>query len=268
MNAATPQGAAPRPSDSAAPELSIIVPTFREAANLPVLIERVFAALSAAGIVAEMIVVDDNSNDGTEQVVGDWSQRVPVKLIVRREERGLSSAALRGFDEARGGLLLVMDADLSHPPERIADLIAPLRRNEADFVIGSRYVSGGTTQDWGMDRWLNSFVATLLSRPLTSARDPMAGFFCLQRETLRRAAPLNPIGYKIGLELIVKCRCRRVAEVPIVFTDRLHGESKLTNKQRIEYLQHLVRLYRFKYPWLAPMLALGILALILWLVRR
>lgn len=250
-----------------APLLSIVVPTYREAANLPILIERVFAAVGAAGIAAEMIVVDDNSADGTEQVVADWARRVAVRLIVRHDERGLSSAVLRGFDAARGELLLVMDADLSHPPERIADVIAPLRSGAADFVIGSRYVRGGETKDWGFDRWLNSVVATLLSRPLTRARDPMAGFFALHRESLRHAARLNPIGYKIGLELIVKCRCRRVAEVPITFTDRLHGESKLTHRQRVEYLQHLLRLYRFKFPWLGPAIVLAALSVLVWVVR-
>jgi dolichol-phosphate mannosyltransferase len=118
----------------------------------------------------------------------------------------------------------------------------------ADFVIGSRYVAGGTTSDdWGVLRWLNSRVATLMARPLTDVRDPMAGFFALRRSTFERGAELNPIGYKIGLELIVKCRCEKVVEIPIHFEDRVYGESKLTLKQQLLYIKHLRRLYIFKY---------------------
>lgn len=251
---------------AAPPELSIIVPTFREARNIPILVPRVFDALAAAGWRAEMIIVDDNSCDGTEEAVAELAQRYPVRVITRRGERGLSSAVLRGFDEARAELLLVMDADLSHPPERVPAVADAVRSGGADFCIGSRYVSGGTTaDDWGLDRQLNSRVATWLARPLTRVRDPMAGFFCLRRDTWKRAAKLNPIGYKIALELLVKCRCRNAVEVPIVFSDRLYGESKLTTRQRIEYLRHLAALYRFKFPWLLPALIALLAAAAWWL---
>ncbi|MEE8169695.1 MAG: polyprenol monophosphomannose synthase [Phycisphaerae bacterium] len=257
-----------KPVAADAPELSVIVPTYREAQNLPVLVPRVFDALREAQVSGEMVIVDDDSGDDTESVVAELAQRFDVRLIVRTDERGLSSAVLRGFEAARGAVMLVMDADLSHPPERVPAVAEPLRANRADFAIGSRYVAGGRTQDWGQDRKLNSLLATWLSRPLTTARDPMAGFFCLRRETWRQAAPLNPIGYKIGLELIVKCGCRRVEEVPIIFTDRLHGESKLTNKQRTEYLRQLVGLYRFRFPWLIPaVIGVGLLLAYVLLAR-
>lgn len=258
----------PTPAERAC-ELSIIVPTFREAANLPILIERCFAAARAAALDAEMVIVDDDSNDGTEALVAELSRNLPVRLVVRKGERGLSSAVLRGFEAAQGEILLVMDADLSHPPERIPDVVRPIREGAADFVIGSRYVKGGATEkDWGLLRWLNSRAATLLARPLTSAHDPMAGFFCLRRATWQRAERLNPVGYKIGLELLVKARCRRVVEVPITFSDRLHGKSKLTARQQIEYLRHLVRLYRFRFPLLieSAVAIIGI-ALIVWVYR-
>jgi len=123
-----------------------------------------------------------------------------------------------------------MDADLSHPPEKIPELVEVIRTAGADFVIGSRYLPGGGTDErWGLFRWLNSKVATLMARPLTSARDPLAGFFALQRARyLESSSSLDPIGYKIGLELIVKCKCRKIAEVPIFFGNRLKGESKLS----------------------------------------
>jgi dolichol-phosphate mannosyltransferase len=118
----------------------------------------------------------------------------------------------------------------------------------ADFVIGSRYTPGGTTShDWGLLRWVNSRVATALARPLTHACDPMSGMFALRRSTFEGGRDFNPVGYKIGLELIVKCRCERVVEIPIHFEDRRFGVSKLTLKQQLLYLKHLRRLYIFKY---------------------
>jgi dolichol-phosphate mannosyltransferase len=140
-----------------------------------------------------------------------------------------------------------MDADLSHPPEAIPSLLRKLDEG-ADFVVGSRYVDGGVTDDdWGFFRWLNSRVATLLARPFTSLEDPMSGFFALRRTTFARADALNPIGYKIGLELLVKCRCSAVAEVPIAFVDRIHGESKLTLREQFRYLRHVRRLFIYRY---------------------
>jgi dolichol-phosphate mannosyltransferase len=136
---------------------------------------------------------------------------------------------------------------LSHPPEAIPSLLRKLDEG-SDFVVGSRYVEGGVTDDdWGFFRWLNSRVATLLARPFTSLEDPMSGFFALRRTTFARADALNPIGYKIGLELLVKCRCSAVAEVPIAFVDRIHGESKLTLREQFRYLRHVRRLFIYRY---------------------
>ncbi len=162
---------------------------------------------------------------------------------------------LAGIQLARHDYLVVMDADLSHPPEAIASRVEKLRGDEADFVIGSRYVAGGKTEDWSRLRWLNSWGATMLAKPLVgNVKDPMAGFLALRRESVRHADPLNPIGYKIGLELIAKTHIppRRVAEVPITFRNRLHGESKLTLKEQFKYLEHLSRLYDYKYPKASP----------------
>jgi len=126
-------------------------------------------------------------------------------------------------------------------------MLAALRAG-ADFVLGSRYVSGGTTAEgWGLFRFLNSKVATYLARPLTHVSDPMSGFFALPRAVFTRAENPSPLGYKIGLELLVRCRCRNVREVPIHFANREHGESKLTLQQQMLYLRHLARLYRFRF---------------------
>jgi dolichol-phosphate mannosyltransferase len=227
-------------------QVSVIVPTYGEAENLPVIVPQVAAALAGAGLRGEIIVVDDNSPDETPQVCAQLATEYPLRLLVRTNERGLSSAVIHGIRNARGSRLLVMDADLSHPPEKVPELFEALN-NGADFVIGSRYVAGGgTDENWGLLRWLNSKAATLMALPLTSAKDPMAGFFALRKETFDRADHLDPIGYKIGLELIVKCDCRNVQEVPIAFRDRLHGESKLTLKEQVNYLRHLKRLYEYR----------------------
>lgn len=250
--------------------VSIVVPTYKEAENLRLLCGRIFAALQSAAIDGEVILVDDNSRDGTDAVVAELAATMAIRLIVRENERGLSSAVLRGFEAAQHDWLLVMDADLSHPPEKIPELLAPLVAGRADFVIGSRYVAGGVTKDWGWLRWLNSAIATWMARPLTAVRDPMAGFFCLARRTWQEADRLNPVGYKIGLELLIKGRCRKVLEVPIEFADRLHGKSKLTLRQQLQYVVHLGRLYRYRYPWLpwgVAALALAAAVAAVWIIR-
>lgn len=232
-------------------QVSIIVPTYCEADNLRPLCERIFAATRAADIDAELVIVDDNSPDATADVVAELAQRFNVRLITRKLERGLSSAVVRGFQETDRDLLVCMDADLSHPPEALAEVIGPVFRDEADFSIGSRYVKGGcTSEDWGFLRRLNSKFATWLARPLMKARDPMAGFFCLRRQTFDRARRkgLLPIGYKIGLEICVRADCRRVRETPIHFVDRHAGESKLTLRQQLLYLRQLLNLFVARRP--------------------
>ncbi len=226
------------------PDISIIVPTWREADNLTPLLERIAAAMTPTQRPYDVWIVDDDSRDGTVETAVALADRYPIHLIVRTERRDLSLAVLEGMRKSAGRLLVVMDADLSHPPERIPAMIAALEKPPTDFVIGSRYVPGGSTEDWGGRRRLNSRVATLLCRPLTGpVADPMAGFFALRRSTLERADPLSPTGYKIGLELICRCRCRKVVEVPITFHNRVRGESKLTLEQQARYLNHLNLLY-------------------------
>jgi dolichol-phosphate mannosyltransferase len=172
-----------------------------------------------------------------------------VRLIVRKDERGLSSAVMRGFHEARGDLLLCMDADMSHPPEAIRLMMETLAQKQADLVVGSRYVAGGQVEKgWGAYRWLNSLVALWLARPLSRVRDSGAGFFLVPRRIFEQGRDLNPIGYKTLLEISVKCPCRNVVEVPIQFADRKFGESKLNLREQILYLLHLKRLYDYRFP--------------------
>jgi dolichol-phosphate mannosyltransferase len=248
-----------RAPDAARPTVTVVVPTYREAESIPHLVGRLQAIREREGLELELLLMDDDSRDGSDRVVAalglPW-----VQLVTRTADRGLSQAVVDGLRRSRRDVLVVMDADLSHPPEAIPAMLAALDEG-ADFVIGSRWVEGGSTDDdWGLFRWLNSKVATLLALPLTSVEDPMSGFFALRRSTFERGEGLNPIGYKIGLELLVKCRCQRPVEVPIHFADRRFGQSKLSLKEQLRYLQHLRRLYIFKYgTWshLAQFLVVG-----------
>lgn len=255
------------PATLDAPELSVIVPTLNEAANLSALAARIASALH--GRPYEILFIDDGSTDGTRAAAVGLGTHFPVRLYVRdNPSDGLSGAVVHGLSQARGRYLVVMDADLQHPPERVLDLIAPLEQGRAEFVLGSRYVPGGRTESaWGRLRGLNSRLATTLARPFASGiRDPMSGFFALRRETFEGARDLNPIGYKIALELICKCRVRRVTEVPIDFGLRSAGQSKLTLTQQLRYLDHLSRLYDFCFPAASPHLKFVMATACAWLV--
>ena len=237
--------------ESAGQTLSIIVPTFREADNIAPLAERIDAALSGTGIEWELLLVDDDSNDGSEAVAAELARRLPVRMVTRRETpRDLSLAVIEGIRLSRFDRLVVMDADLSHPPERIVDLLAALD-GDCDIVIGSRYTSGGIVdRSWSLYRVLNSRLATWLARPLVKCSDPMAGFFATRRSRLPELRTLRPMGYKIALELMVRGHLR-VREVPIDFRDRSIGFSKMNWRQQIRFLRHLSRLYNYKFGSLA-----------------
>ena len=234
-------------------DVSIIVPALNEGENIPLLVPRLAAAMN--GRTYEVLLVDDNSRDRTPEVCAELAKTYPVKLLVRDQPKhGLSGAVLHGIAAARGRTLVIMDADLQHPPERVPALLDALDNGEGDFALGSRYVPGGSTDDqWTFFRKINSWVATFLARPFAGkVRDPMSGFFALRRVTFDRAERLTPLGYKIALELMCKCRVQNVREVPIHFGLRTKGESKLSLKQQFRYLEHLSRLYDFTYPRASP----------------
>ena len=229
------------------PSVTIVLPTFEEVESLPSLISAIEAVRNESLPDLSLLIVDDNSNDGTESLIEELA--IPwIRLIVRRDERGLSSAVLRGLQEVDTEFCVVMDADGSHPPDTIPATINALE-DGADFVIGSRYIEGGSTEDgWGVLRWINSKVATIMARPFTTVLDPMSGFLAFRHTILDDATEINPVGYKIGLELIVKCGCTNVTEVPIHFRTRQLGQSKLTLRVQWEYLQHVIRLLRYTHP--------------------
>ena len=225
---------------------SVIVPTYREAENIPLLLAELDVLRQANDLKFEVLFIDDDSNDGSVEAVKesgfDWA-----RIVVRKGERGLSTAVIEGFRQAQHPVLICMDCDLSHPVDRIPSLILMLASGQ-QMAVGSRYILGGSTDDdWGLFRWLNSRIATILARPLTRIKDPMSGFFSLRRSDFQRAEDLNPVGYKIALELMVKCGFQNVGEVPIAFSDRVHGESKLSLREQLKYIQHLRRLYIHKF---------------------
>ncbi|MCP4132012.1 MAG: glycosyltransferase family 2 protein [bacterium] len=231
--------------------ISIVVPTYKEAENVPVLSEKIDAAMKNAGLAYEIIVVDDDSNDGIIEAVDAIKGKFNVKLKVRKDEKGLSSAVIAGFELTTGSIIVVMDADLSHPPEKIPELIDQVVNNGAEFVIGSRFVKGGSMPHFNAYRKLNAWVSKMFARPFTKTTDPMAGFFCFPKRILNGAGELNPLGFKIGLELAVKASPKKITEIPIVFQERLHGESKLSMKEQLYYLVHIKRLFEYKYKTLA-----------------
>jgi dolichol-phosphate mannosyltransferase len=240
-------------------KLSVVIPTYREARNLEPVARAIGAALSWQRWAFEIIFVDDDSRDGSEELARKLADQLPVRMIVRHGEKGLSTAVLRGINEARGEYVVVMDADLSHPAERIPEMIARLKDGKNDFVIGSRYVEGGSLDpSWTWFRRLNSRIATWLALPLTHIHDPMSGFFAFRRDRMPEAHLLSPIGYKIGLELLVKGEFKKPGEVPIHFADRVHGESKLSWREQVRYLRHLRRLYQCRFPFLSEFLQFGL----------
>lgn len=181
--------------------------------------------------------MDDASPDGTATRARELGLRV-----VERGERGLATAVMRGLAEARTEICVVMDADLSHPPEAIPALIRAVEAG-AEIAVGSRYAPGGEIDRWPLLRRMTSRAGTMLARPLTRCRDPLAGFFCLRRGLLR-GVRLQPRGFKILLEILVRSGARRIAEIPIRFEDRGTGASKFGRVERRAFLRQLWELYR------------------------
>jgi len=257
-----------------APKFSIIVPAYKEGKNLDPLTRRVFDSLQKVNLKnsTELIVVDDNSKDESEDVIKKLAREgYNVRIVIRKTERGLSSAVLRGFDEAKGDVLLCMDADLQHPPEKVPDIIKKFDREEIEYVVGTRYGEGVVIdKDWPLHRRIISTGARLLARPLTPLSDPMSGFFALRSKSYQKAKKngVNSRGFKIALELYVKGNIRKRAEVPFDFGVRVAGESKLSGKVVGEYLLHLRELYGYRYPYLLPILILLFLLILILLLKK
>jgi dolichol-phosphate mannosyltransferase len=247
----------------------VVVPTYNETLNIRPLCERLFKSLRslAGNLSAELLIVDDESagSKQTIDIVNELAKEgYPIRIYARTKAqgRGLSSAVLLGFQQAKYDTMLCMDADLQHEPESVYDVALPVMTGKAEFSVGSRYCGGGGFGfDWAVHRRIISSGATMLAMGISKSSDPMSGFFCTTKKVLARGASrINPIGFKIGLEIMARCRAHPVADVPITFQSRIAGESKLTMKQNIYYVQQLIGLYWDRSPVLFILVILAALA--------
>jgi dolichol-phosphate mannosyltransferase len=227
--------------------LSLIIPTYNESKNITALVEQLTTLFAAAPMSDyELIVVDDDSPDRTWAVAQSITAKFPALRVMRRQtERGLSTAVIRGWQVAQGDYLGVIDGDLQHPPEVLLGLLKQIQLG-ADFAIASRHVEGGGTSNWGLLRQMLSRGAQILGLiilPSVVGRvsDPMSGCFIVRRDAIADVI-LDPLGYKISLEVLGRGRIEQIAEVGYVFQERQAGESKVTRQQYSDYLQHLLKL--------------------------
>jgi dolichol-phosphate mannosyltransferase len=222
--------------------ITIIVPTLNEAENVDLLLEKVFSIRRSSNLDIDILFVDSASTDGTCDRVLEWQQKGPVRLLRHNLNVGLAGAVIAGANYTEATYVVVMDADLSHPPEYIPQLLRPLLEGTHDMVIGSRYVDGGSIPDWPLLRKLSSRLATLPALFFCDVKDPLAGFFAVERRRLTGLSDSVP-GFKIGLALLAEYgKDLRVTEIPIKFRDRDNGVSKMNYWVACDYLKQLSRL--------------------------
>ncbi len=231
------------PVNSALP-FSIVIPTYNEAGGIEDLLRALDDVFRANALDGEIVVVDDNSPDGTGAIVDRLAQTLPVRCLHRPGKMGLSSGVIDGWSVARKESLALgaMDADFSHDVNALPKMVEALASGRYGLAVGSRYVAGGGIANWPRRRIVTSRVACWLARPLTKVKDVTSGYFLVRRDALEGVS-LDPIGFKIGLEVIVKAKYGDVLEVPYVFKDREVGESKLNQKEIVNYLKQLGKLY-------------------------
>jgi dolichol-phosphate mannosyltransferase len=228
-----------------APTLALVVPTYNERERLPELVRGVFDAYRDSGVDGELVIVDDNSPDGTGRVADDLALRYPIRVVHRAGKLGLGTAVVAGFAAATAEIVGVIDADLSHPPELVPRLLRVMQDEGADLVIGSRYVPGGGTSNWELSRVLMSKFACLLARGLTPVRDATSGLFLMRRDRAC-GVTISAGGFKICLELLIRSEPALVIEVPYVFKARTAGDSKMNWKEAAGYIVQLRDLHAYR----------------------
>lgn len=226
--------------------ISLVIPTYNERDNIIALIESVHKVLDAATLAHEIIIVDDNSPDGTWQIAEQAAVLDPRIKVVRRGGRlGLATAAVEGWKIAQGEFLAIMDGDFQHPPGTLLSLFHALQSCGADVAIASRHIDGGGICGWSLHRYVVSWAGTLLAAwflpgILARVRDPLSGYFMFRRSAAPPLQDIAPRGYKILLELLSKGRFRLIQEVPFTFMNRTQGRSKFGLYQSYEFLLHLL----------------------------
>jgi dolichol-phosphate mannosyltransferase len=252
-------------SGSKAVNLSIIIPTYNESANIVNLIDQMERYIPR-DVRSEILIVDDNSPDGTGAMIEKYvaskgryldkkqisaknevksPKRIEIRAIHRREKNGLIPAILEGVRQSTGRNIMIMDADLSHPPDVIPRIIAELNTNPGSIIVASRYVDGGRVVGWPFKRRLLSTGASKLARhglDVRDVKDPMSGFFALPRELIEDIS-IDTKGYKILLEILVKNKGVPVKEIPYTFTDRMSGKSKMDKNVILNYAAAVWQLY-------------------------
>jgi len=225
-------------------KISIVIPTYKEKDNIPELLDKIFKVFNNNKIDGEIIVVVDDSQDGTIELVNKFIKSKPVKLILRKDKRGHASACIEGFKIATGEIILVMDADLQHPPEKIPDLINAIKKG-ADIAIGSRFVEGGRLDELSIGRKIvsrgASALANILFSEIKNIKDKESGFFAFKKEVITDVK-IKPMRYKILLEILVLGNYNKAVEVGYNFSKRSVGVSKFGFGIIVSYISHLIRL--------------------------
>lgn len=227
--------------------LSLVVPTYNERPSLELLFPRLERVAQQLDQPLEVILVDDNSPDRSADFGQSYAAQNYGLRVVRREGKfGLASAVIEGWRSARGEYLGVIDADGSHDETLIPKMLQTLTKGEVEVAVASRYVKGGGFGDWPVSRRLSSLGASLLGRAVCPIKDVTSGFFLFHRGVLEGVS-LDPEGFSIGLEVLVRGRYRRFAEFPYIFSDRKLGRSKLSNREILTYIVQMGRLLTYRY---------------------
>jgi dolichol-phosphate mannosyltransferase len=232
--------------ESVQEKLALVIPTLREAGNIRGVLEHTRAVLDLLGIRYEILVVDDDSDDGTGEIVSAIAVEDPrVRLIVRKDAKGVAGAILLGWQNTDATILGEMDADLQHPPELLSALVSAILEGR-DAAVGSRYADGGSLGDWNPARKLLSaaalWVALPVQRKQIRVKDPTSGFFLVRRECVDRIQ-FQRTGFKLLLEILVRGRVGSIKEIPYAFSSRDQGVSKATFRVACEYAELLAKLY-------------------------
>jgi dolichol-phosphate mannosyltransferase len=230
--------------------VSIVIPTYKEVNNLAALLAEIHS-IAFNGRQFEVILVDDNSQDGSLELINKLHSTYPTtRMIIHEGQRGLSRSVMYGCTKAAYPLIVSMDADLSHPVSIIPAMLQYIESGQAEMVMGSRYVPGGSVEEkWPLRRKLISKLCALATKSLLrlSVNDPLSGFFAIHQSTLQRGKITNPSGWKIALEIMVKCHVSKIIEIPIHFQDRRFGKSKLNARVGAAFIKQLSELAYFQY---------------------
>ena len=227
------------------------MPTYNERDRLRELVTAAFDAFTAAGLDGELVVVDDNSPDGTGALAEELALQYRLRVVHRAGKLGLGTAVVEGMRAAGAPVVGVIDADMSHPPALLPTMFAGMRQVNADIVVASRYVEGSGTREWPISRLLMSRLACIMARGLTPVRDATSGFFLIRRD-IAQGVRISAGGFKICLELLVRGQPGSILEVPYVFVGRTAGESKMNLKEALGYIVQLRDLHRFRRAHRAP----------------